>query len=500
MLKRAFLLFLIACVFFIPRGDAHVGSPDVFYEGMAGPYRLFVTVRTPPMIPGIAQIEVRALDGNVTGINIVPLRAVGEGSENAPPSDRMNRSQADTQYFTGNLWLMQSGAWQVRIDVFGTQGKGETAVPVPAAARRTLRMQKTTGTLLIALMLLLVTSMIAIFGAAARESHLDPGVAPSTPQRRRGRIAMLFTAVALVAILFLGNMWWDASASERATAMMYKAPPLEATLQNANTLMLKMGFSSWHDNRKQMLLNKIIPDHGHMMHLFLIATPNLDRFYHLHPDQTAGDTFAEHLPAVAAGNYAVFADIVRESGFPDTMTTQLTLPDVPGNAPAGDDSEATVAYVSDSKGPGTVLTFPDHSRWEWALEGQTIHARQPMLLRFRIFDKVGHPASDLEPYMGMAGHLVIVKRDLTVFAHVHPSGSMPMAALMLLQKPTSGAGTEMAAMQGMHEAAFPAEVTFPYGFPEPGDYRLFVQVKRSGQVQTATFDVHVEPSQPSAGE
>ena len=58
----------------------------LFYEGKAGPYRLFVTVRTPPMIPGIAQIEVRSLDGNVTDVRIVPLRAVGEGSEYAPPS------------------------------------------------------------------------------------------------------------------------------------------------------------------------------------------------------------------------------------------------------------------------------------------------------------------------------------------------------------------------------------------------------------------------------
>jgi hypothetical protein len=495
-MKRASLFLFAGCVLivaFVARVDAHVGSPDVFYEGMAGPYRLFVTVRTPPMIPGIAEIEVRALDGNVTDIRIVPLRAVGEGSEFAPPSDRMERSQADAQYFTGKLWLMQSGAWQVRMEVSGTKGNGETAVPVPAAARRTLRMQKTTGTILLALMVVLVASMIAIFGAAARDGQLDPGAAPSASQRRRGRFAMALTAAALVAILFLGNMWWDAAASGRATLMMYKAPPIEASLQNTNTLALKMGFSSWHDRRKDMLVDTIIPDHGHLMHLFLIGTPNLDRFYHLHPQQTAGDTFAEQLPAVAAGNYAVFADIVRGSGFPDTMTTRVTLPNVSGNPPAGDDSEATVAYVSDARAPATIVTLPDHSRWEWVLDGKSNRARQPMLLRFLIFDKDGKPASDLEPYMGMAGHLVIIKRDLTVFAHVHPSGSMPMAALMLLQKQPGSANSGMAAMPGMPNAAPLAEVTFPYGFPEPGDYRLFVQVKRSGQVQTVAFDTHVEP-------
>src|SRR4029434_6269646 len=249
-------------------------------------------------------------------------------------------------------------------------------------ARRTLSMQKSTGTLLTGLMLLLVASMIAILGAAAREGQLEPGQAVSAPLRRRGRIAMAVTAVALVVILFLGNMWWNAAASRRADLMMYKAPPVEASLQNTNTLVLKMGFSSWHNRRKQMLLDKISPDHGHLMHLFLLGLPDLDRFYHLHPDQVAADTFTERLPAMTRGNYAVFADIVRESGFPDTMTARITLPEVHGNPPIGDDSGTPVARFPDGQELRTVLTFPDHGQWEWILDEQTVHARQPALLRF----------------------------------------------------------------------------------------------------------------------
>jgi hypothetical protein len=43
----------------------------------------------------------------------------------------------------------------------------------------------------------------------------------------------------------------------------------------------------------------------------------------------------------------------------------------------------------------------------------------------------------------------------------------------------------------MHEMSLPSEVSFPYGFPQPGDYRIFVQIRRAGQVHTAMFDASV---------
>jgi hypothetical protein len=48
-------------------------------------------------------------------------------------------------------------------------------------------------------------------------------------------------------------------------------------------------------------------------------------------------------------------------------------------------------------------------------------------------------------------------------------------------------------MVSMHQQQISSEVAFPYGFPQPGDYRLFVQVKRKNQIQTGIFDAHVEP-------
>jgi hypothetical protein len=96
--------------------------------------------------------------------------------------------------------------------------------------------------------------------------------------------------------------------------------------------------------------------------------------------------------------------------------------------------------------------------------------------------------------MGMAAHAEVVSSDLSVFAHIHPAGSVSMAALELAQAGLAGAGRKEMSMP-MDAAAsgpLPAEFGFPYGFPHPGDYRIFVQVKRAGKVQTAAFDARVE--------
>jgi hypothetical protein len=121
---------------------------------------------------------------------------------------------------------------------------------------------------------------------------------------------------------------------------------------------------------------------------------------------------------------------------------------------------------------------------------------------FVVRDKDGKPATDMEPYMGMAGHAEFVRSDLSVFAHVHPAGSVSMAALELAQDGIpSAAGSAQAPMampmsapmpMPMSDAGpLPPEVRFPYGFPQPGDYRIFVQIKRGGRVETGVFDARV---------
>jgi predicted secreted protein len=74
-------------------------------------------------------------------------------------------------------------------------------------------------------MAVLSVALVAILGAAARESQLEPGTVPSPAELRWGRVAMAVTAAAILLILFFGNWWWNVVAAVRKDLMLYKRPP-----------------------------------------------------------------------------------------------------------------------------------------------------------------------------------------------------------------------------------------------------------------------------------
>ncbi len=461
---------------------AHIGSPDVFFEGNAGPYRLFVAVRTPPMIPGVAEIEIRTAAADVSEIRITPLPMTGDAVKYPPTPDVMRRAKDDPRFFTGSLWMMTSGSWQVRVRVSGERGEGQISVPVPAAARRTLEMDRALGAVLFALMIFLAAGLVAIAGAAARESKLPPGASPDYTARRKGRVVMMTASVAVLGLLCFGRLWWDAEAASY-NRIVYKPLETAATFVEPGVLELRARDPGWLGFRS---LDNLLPDHGHLMHLYVIADPAMDHVWHLHPEMTGLGAFRHRLPAMPAGRYRIFGDIVHGDGFPETLTTAFTLPtDIAGEPLRGDDSGGSVPALNQGS---PIAPLGDGHRMIFDAESGGYRVRQPYSFRFRIEDAAGKPASDMELYMGMQGHAAFLKHDFSVFAHVHPTGSVPMAALSLTQE----AAADPHAGHAVPPTEIPPVVSFPYGFPEPGDYRIIVQVKRVGTIETAVFDVVVQ--------
>lgn len=182
-----------------------------------------------------------------------------------------------------------------------------------------------------------------------------------------------------------------------------------------------------------------------------------------------------------AGRYKLYGDIVHRDGLPETVVGEIMVGTLEGNALQGDDSGATASEVG-----AAISTLGDGYRMTLA-NGSGVKARQLTVLEFNVVDKDGKPAEGMELYLGMPAHAAVLKKDGTVFAHLHPSGTVPMASLALAKGDSAAdphAGHTMT-------AALPANVTFPYGFPQAGDYRMFVQVRRAGKVQTGVFDLTV---------
>jgi hypothetical protein len=257
---------------------------------------------------------------------------------------------------------------------------------------------------------------------------------------------------------------------------VYKPLQLTPTAVDGR-LRLELADPGWIRSRR---LDDLVADHGHLMHLFVLS-PDLDRLWHLHPREVTTGVFEQVLPDMAAGRYELFGDLVHQTGLPETATAPFDTTGVAGTPLRGDDS----SWSPDDKASGRIV---------WLRDEQPLVAGRLTMFTFRVEDESGQPARDLELYMGMPGHAVFVRRDRAVFAHVHPSGSAPMAALAiaglaLSERSESNGQADMT--HAGHGAALPATVSFPYGFPQAGDYRIFVQIKRAGNIITGAFDAHV---------
>src|SRR5262249_38980868 len=423
------------------------------------------------------------------------MRIVGAGAKMAPTADAARRAPGDPHLFTGQLWIMSRGSWKVQVEAEGAKGKGEMGVPVPAVSTNTARMTAPLGALLAVLGLVLLAGLVGIIGAANREANLATGGQAPTAQSQKGLVRTIVAAVLLVGAVFFGNIWWGADA--RASARLnYRQPHVQAWLEAGNLLRVKLENPNAPEpnrfgieNPERLRLDDLIPDHGHLLHLFLISVPDMKSFWHLHPDKIGEGEFAVNLPAVPPGKYEIYADIVHHTGFPETQIGEINLPSLAGEPLRGDDSGAAALAAGEN-----VSQLSGGYRMVWELDAGarrklpvTFKANQPIWFRFRVEDPQGKPAADLESYMGMAGHMALVSSDGKIFAHIHPAGTVSMAAVGLAEMGRQ----KTEAMAGMHDGPHNGDVSFPYGFPQAGDYRIFVQVKRAGRVETGAFSAHV---------
>jgi hypothetical protein len=188
--------------------------------------------------------------------------------------------------------------------------------------------------------------------------------------------------------------------------------------------------------------------HTKRMHVIVVRR-DLTGFQHLHPEMAADGTWSVPLRLTDPGTYRVFADFSVE-GEAVTLADDLRID--------GD------ADLRDLPAPASrALSVPgDYEVELGSVDGHAgAHAGEETSLRFAI-SRGGEPAV-LQPYLGAGGHLVALREGDLAFLHVHPTG----------------------------DAGKDGSIEFEATFPTAGNYRLFLQFKVGGELQTVAFTEEV---------
>jgi hypothetical protein len=174
-------------------------------------------------------------------------------------------------------------------------------------------------------------------------------------------------------------------------------------------------------------------NHEKDLHLILVRR-DMSGYQHLHPALKADGTWSIPLSVDTPGQYRVLADF-QPSAAAEALTLGVDVP-APGDyQPVALPQPATTAEVD-----GYRVTL-DGDLGTGAL-GFTV-------------SRDGRTVTDLEPYLGARGHLVVLREGDLAYLHVHPASADALA--------------------------FQAEV------PSPGVYRLYLDFQHGGKVRTAEF-------------
>ena len=531
-MKNLITILLILNTFFT---FAHVGSSGVVYEGQAGKYALQVYVQPPDVIPGTAKVTIFTDGADIEHIRIKPIY-FWYGDEGSPVSDEASPIIGKSGQFEGLIWFMTSTPASVEVEVSGKRGVAKMIVPVTAVSTAKRSMPAGLGWILAALGVFLIGVLTTIFGASVSDS-LQPVGEKATPKIVRKRIiGSLVGAIFCGLLLLIGNNWWG-GLTKAYLNDMYK-PYIANTkiVEENNQTVLKLAIDSNSIyNRK---LSYLIPDHGKLMHLFLVRQETMDAFAHLHPIRLDTLNFEATLPNLPAGKYLLYADIMRYiGGFQYTLTDTIEIKNTIINTKIQDpDDTYAITNALNKKTPtlqdqtiticgtpGIKTKLQDGSSIVWEEKpNKSLVAGQVYDLKFSVVSPDGKEAI-LQPYLGMMGHAAIVKTDGSVYIHLHPTGTVSSTSVGVMQKRIEETSVEpfiaspevfkdsidkvLSKIQTMPEVQrnqflmpnmnhnakkhHDGSVKFPYVFPTAGSYRIWLQIKRNGKILTGVFDAVV---------
>lgn len=514
-------LALLGLTLVSPLVRAHVGSPNVFFQGLVGNYPTFAVFRPPAALPGAVQVSVRVEEPDVNAVALRPvLWPPGHSGEAATVTAQL--VPGESNLWTATVWLLRPGSYTVQLKLDGPRGPGEVLVPVNVLSQLRQPMSGAVRVKLLLSGLCLFAGALLIVRGVARDGLVE-GTTVLAASRRRANWAVAGMFLLLTAGLVAGAARWRQLELRHRSQASQRPEPVQTALRvGTNGLVLELQAAETA-SPTSLSWAALVPDHGKLIHLFLVRQPGLDAFAHLHPFRRDARRFELLLPRLPSGDYELYGDVTFENGMNQTLITRVSLPESAGEGlefPPLMTNRAGEVYCGFPPGTatnGSPVVRDQEDSWHVSpgtdpppgvKAGRKLVARlmggyslvwenpvaisnaEESLLRFAVFDAEGAEVV-LQPYMGMRGHAAVRKADGAVFAHLHPSGSFSMASQAVFD-PQQNAPADSSPSSPRTPSVGPAHrVEFPYEFPQRGRYRLWIQVRIAGRVLTGVFDLEV---------
>jgi Cu+-exporting ATPase len=189
-------------------------------------------------------------------------------------------------------------------------------------------------------------------------------------------------------------------------------------------------------------------NHEEKLHL-IIVSKDLSFFNHIHPTYKGNGVFEITTQFPAGGDYKLIADFVPTGG---SAMSKMNWTHVEGEAAKQQPIQPETNLTKVVDGKQVTLSFDN------------LAANQDLNLTFTIKDeKTNAPITNLQPFLGAVGHVVILSEDTEQYLHVHPT----------------------------EERAAGPEAKFMTRFPKSGVYKIWGQFKHNDKVFTVPFVVNV---------
>lgn len=208
--------------------------------------------------------------------------------------------------------------------------------------------------------------------------------------------------------------------------------------------------------------------HEMPLHLLMVSK-DLSWYAHEHPALQPDGTFTFTWTFPAGGEYTLFHDFTPKDVGMQVVPVTLKVEGTPG---------AAVALKADNDKPKTVDGYTVTLN-----TGGPVTTGKPTTMSYTIA-KDGKPVSDLAPYLGAMGHLVIMSQDLKEFVHSHPH--------------EHAEGDHDLAKQGHTDMKGGPKVDFEAHFKAAGLYKGWAQFQHNGKVITVPFTFNVAKGEGGA--